>query len=987
MRIVLFEALLEEHVRDSLERSLRKFGHDVIAPPAGWRGSTFPATRQQKEWSATAADGIIDAKPDLMVCFRPSALPAGEVQRIRDAGVITAVWLSDDPVLYNSTYRHIVDNYDIVLNCGDEHILDFYHQKHGITGVNFPFWTDDIACPNAAYGKQYDIVFLGNCFGDVRRRRYNIISALPGSNRIYGQVDNDPLGISVGSVSDHMLLMRGIGAARIGFNIPQIFSDYKNNPLNFPELARLGSFPIPSRVVQYSSLGIPILTFGRERAPTSFPEMLCGRSVSDCAEIARDLLSSPERLDFHGRAAHQRFVASYSADRRAAFLEWLVKHNGHWQSMPTKARVDLYDAFDRPGIRDASDSSSVGSAPYDLQLPPMDFSEGIQPKAIIALGSSLDATDPVACHIRALRRLGHSVLHLDPRNHDDLYAESAGQEGRLGRRLLDAAAVQAHANVHEATIVITIGGDLAFSPQGYSRLKQVGICVIGVTLTELEDQRFSLQPPLNLDLHFASSQAVLDHCREPGREAHLMPLAVDSAWVETDVLPEPDWTADVIATGSGNPERNAVMRQVASRFGNVKIYGSDWEVEGSAAISGLNKIKAYRGGLLHINFPETVRGRPVLSQGPFETIASGGILMTEATEDICSLFEPGKDFVSYRDADELCDQIEYLLANPKTRNEMRRVARTKLATSNLYEHRWIDAWTHVAKRSSPQASTINRLAVVIAGYDHDVSDQRIVIDRIVSRLRSVRPGAEVSLLTRGSSPLGVRRILVQDEDAVYIASAAADVVIAPPEGLDRSEIKLMSELLSQTAAQEGAALIEWTDQDLDELAFLEAKAPVSRHLFGLAAKLSISSSEPDGDSLPDSDYVAVGSELALGEADVQLTTEARWLLIQCEPGSQISLSFMLDRSPSEEATSALVQVQHVDETDPVNRDKTPYGHWHSQLGRCKFLPRPNQRGISKLEFTAPSNGELKLGFRLWKNSSDILMSQRVCVRTTRQPDR
>lgn len=984
MRIVLFEALLEEHVRDSLERSLRKLGHDVIAPLPGWRGSTFPATRQQKEWSATAADEIITSEPDLLVCFRPSALPASEVQKIRGSGITTVIWLSDDPVLYHTTYRHVVDQYDIVLNCGNETILNFYQQRHGISGVNFPFWTDDIACPHIAYKKQHDIAFLGNCFGDVRGRRYNIISALPGRKLIYGQVDKDPLGISAGSINDHATLMQNIGAAKIGFNIPQIFSDYKENPLNFPELARLGSFPIPSRVVQYASLGIPILTYGRAQAPSTFPEMLCGQSADDCADIANDLLSSPDKFDFHADAVHQRFVASYSADRRASFLEWLVVNNGKWQSLSVTERVTLYDNFDKPGQLESANPATTRDCSYDALRQPQEFSGALQPQRLLVLGSCLNGpTDIVACHIRALRRLGHSVLHLDPFKERSLLADDKIVGGGFGGNLLNAEVVLAHAKAHGASILIYLGGGFCYDLEGYTTLKQAGLCMVGVTLSDPDVQESVSNWTANLDLHFTNSRVALERYREIGQNAHLMQFAVDSAWLEVEVDLEPEWSADVICLGNGRPDRNEVMTHIASRFGNVKVYGRDWQLPGSGPVSGLDLLKASRSGLLHVNFPRTAKGFQNVKCGVFETIGSGGILLTEEFDELGSLFEYGKEIVSYRDTEDLCDKIETLLAYPELRDELRSSALSKLKTKHLYEHRWIEAWDHISERTPPQSDDISRLAVVIAGYDHRKQDHRIIIESIVHRLRSARPGVEISLLTDGSAPLGVQRIPNRDTQALHSAASAADVVIIPPEGIlsGEDESAVTGKLFAHSSTQEGALLIEWADQKLDELKVLRTHRRNSPRLFGTSTGAPPKDNVDDeAVACPDSVYSTVSSEVALGEADLKLTAESQWLSIKCEPRSLVGVSFMLDRGPDEEANSALVQVQHSEESKPPSRDKTNYGHWNNQLGRCKFLPRPNQRGISKLEFTAPNDGELKLGFRLWKNSSDILMSRRIYLK-------
>src|SRR5262245_32569178 len=113
-----------------------------------------------------------------------------------------------------------------------------------------------------------------------------------------------------------------------------------------------------------------------------------------------------------------------------------------------------------------------------------------------------------------------------------------------------------------------------------------------------------------------------------------MPFAIDRAWVALELDCGPQWSADIICLGNGRPERNIVMRAVAERFGNVKVYGKNWDLPGAHPVSGIDLLQASRGGLLHVNFPATAKGFQNVKCGVFETIGSGGILLSEEFSEL-----------------------------------------------------------------------------------------------------------------------------------------------------------------------------------------------------------------------------------------------------------------------------------------------------------------------------------------------------------------
>ena len=1005
MRIVLFEALIETHVRDSLARALMARGHEVLAPPAVWQGSTYPNNAADKARCAAAMMGALAWQPDVLLNFRPSSMTTDDLALVRARGITSVIWLSDDPVLYQSTYRETVDAYDLVLNCGDAHILDFYTRKHGIIGVNFPFWTDTVACPRAAGPKLFDAAFLGNCFGDVRANRYDLIAGLPGTVRIFGQVDSDPQGLSAGYEKDHAALMQKLGGARFGFNVPQVFSDYRHNSLNFPELARLGSFQTPSRVAQYAALGLPILTCGLHSAPDWFPEMLTGKDGPACATVARKLLDDPDQQAALSDAVHNRFVQSYSAARRADFLDWLLTNPAKWKDLTAQQRARLYDRFDDPKARfdppppRAETIEDVRQTAARLQL------RAEHPLKILAIGAALNGpTDIVACHIRALRALGHSVLQIDPFQRRDILDNTKIVGGGFGGNMLNPDRVLAHATPFGADIVLTLGGGLGFTPDAASLLRQQGLVLVGVTLSDPDVQDSILETARNFDVHFTNSKLALGRYLDVGLgQTHLMPFAIDRSWVAYDSRADENWTADVICLGhaTGRADRNAAMAALSERFGNVRTYGRGWEVSAAGVnrgpVAGGDLLNASRGGLLHVNFPRTAKGFTNVKCGVFETIGSGGVLLTEPFEELAELFDYTSEIVGYADTADLCEKVDWLLRNPAERTALQLNAMRRLVTCHLYEHRWLAAWECIkpAHPAGPSgwhlASATPRCRVVIAGLNPALPNEAAIIAALGAQIRRDHPMAELVLLSPEKAVDGLELIRLDQTAAWAQAAAEADVVVLRGDRVDPDLAQKGRVSLPRAfalLADQGGAMVHMLPQSPlspDDLPTVHVQARAMTGLAGVALYRSPAVSagqdgavadQPEGLWHATGELRAVPNPKELPAPGVTLTPTPISLRISGPPNSKLSLTLRVNAHPDEAGNAAVVQIEVGSEKGEA---ESIYGHFNQQLGRFRYLPRPNRAGLCRLEFLLPPDGVIRLAFRGWRNQHAIQISETVAI--------
>ena len=352
MRIVLFDTILERHLAESLKRSFEKLGHEVVFTDLILHGHSMINKKKDILLINNKIEEVLSRDVDLFISFRPMNLLPEMVQKISKK-TLTAIWLSDDPVLYKTCYKDVVDSYDIILHCGNETVMDFYSRKGHKAGFNFPFWTDHNAFP-PVYQKndiEYDGVFLGNMHGQIRHKRYMEISKIPAEIKVFGLIDSDPYGIHGGFIRDGYintsLVSNVLSRAKFAISIPQFFSDYKGmDEYEFDELTSLGYFQIPSRIVQYAASGLPILSIGKNDLTEVFPEIYVTDNIENMYDEIEKLSSNREYALQRSKNILNRFSKSYSSDSRALFLLDLIENYQKLQLLKTSARAKLFMKYD-----------------------------------------------------------------------------------------------------------------------------------------------------------------------------------------------------------------------------------------------------------------------------------------------------------------------------------------------------------------------------------------------------------------------------------------------------------------------------------------------------------------------------------------------------------------------------------------------------------------------------------------------------------------
>lgn len=327
MKIVLFDQINETHVCESLVEALVRLGHEVRWTGPIWKGHRFPEGVDDIGGIDARLEELLAWRPDALLNFRASSLLPAQLQRLRRAGVRTLVWFPDDPVLYGLCYGQVVDYYDVPLHCGSRQVLDFYRYRGHRVGVNFPFWLDPQAVPY-----RYDVercegtlVFFGNMHGPAKQGRYEAFCALHEDIAFYGKLPQDPHGRGRGQLDGIGQALEVLPRYRIGLNSAQRFGDYAGSAYDFPGLGMLGSFFLPSRVLQYAALGLPVLSLHAPQADLRhYPPGLHARSVEEARAVVARVAHDDDYLQALSRAARRELEQHHGADARARLLERIV---------------------------------------------------------------------------------------------------------------------------------------------------------------------------------------------------------------------------------------------------------------------------------------------------------------------------------------------------------------------------------------------------------------------------------------------------------------------------------------------------------------------------------------------------------------------------------------------------------------------------------------------------------------------------------------
>lgn len=657
MRIALFDGLLEAHVPESLARALAIRGHDVLDTGKIGHGFQFESDPSRLSMINGHIDRVLEFAPDVVLVFRPASLPPRLLRRLRGSGAQLMAWLSDDPVLWNLSYRPVIDLYDVVLHCGAERVLRFYDEHFGRpVGVNFPFWTDNIAFPYVYrdHKPESTAMFLGNVQDGIRRKRYYALADLQTDVRVHGSVGLDFRNIGAGYLESNREVVDAASRARVAINIPQYFNDHAGEPTWFDGLAELGTFQYPSRVIQYAAMGLPIVSV----SPTpedydTFPELHAVRDVRQIDGAVAEILSSPSAVRI-SRQVHRRFLRHFSAASRVMALESLTQDDS-WKRLDASERARWFSSFDGQRSQPGAEPAAPDGSPQErinVTAPP---DKSSTPMRIALFGDGWRvAASPLNVAHRAFEYLGHVIVPTAPHERPELYAPDKFNEFRgyiAIERLLDDPELRPDA-------VVLVGAHYDISASGQAELAAAGIPLVvhgltnstlNVSIAKLIDKAHVLSVT-HPDLHNDLRARGFDH-------VHLIPGLLD-----TPALRAFEGCPPVPARLRVVGEQKRHITKHPHLYSDLVALGADFALveDLPAAPESLDDLVEYsRSAVTIVPIDESLSGGQLGVYFPF-ALAAGGLVVTPRASGPALGGEPGMTHITARDKYELSRKLHRL---------------------------------------------------------------------------------------------------------------------------------------------------------------------------------------------------------------------------------------------------------------------------------------------------------------------------------------
>lgn len=529
MKIAIYDGILERHVVDSLERALVARGHEVFNTGKIGHGFEFATAKLDLRRLEIAVSDIIDFAPDWVLVFRPASLPPVLHRRLTRRGIRTIAWFSDDPVLFDLTYGPVVDDYDLVLHCGNETVLSFYESKFGRpTGINVPFWTDHEAFPNV-WGRETptsDALFLGNVQDEVRRSRYFDLAKLRSRVTIYGNAGNDYYGLSGGYLDSDAEVVAAGARSRMAISVPQFFENHRGLRTWFPGLDRLGFFEYPSRIIQYMAMGLPVINVipGRPSFAT-FPEMLVCDDFSEADAQIANLVADDAALRELSEQTARRFDRHYSALSRALLLEDLTRDES-WRHADASERAAWFTRYDASDVAPSTPLAPVTPLRESIRVASNAGDTRQLRIGVLGIGWTEPASR-LSTTLRALNTLGHQVVPINPAQNEralvpdpSKLSKHAINVSRLSRQLDD------------VDVLIVCGLDAGLTSSGRALISERAVTTIVLDDTGNANSKRIDQFAGRFDVVAVASPAVVDDAQRRGHEnvVHLPPF-VDEAFL------------------------------------------------------------------------------------------------------------------------------------------------------------------------------------------------------------------------------------------------------------------------------------------------------------------------------------------------------------------------------------------------------------------------------------------------------------------------
>jgi hypothetical protein len=312
--------------------------------------------------------------------------------------------------------------------------------------------------------------------------------------------------------------------------------------------------------------------------------------------------------------------------------------------------------------------------------------------------------------IKGFRNLGWDVLPLDA---GAFFTNGRGKFNRAFARVRLPFSVRAYNDAIIETVeasgskfFLTVKGSY-ISGRTLERIRELGVSTVNYypdyhfEYAGIKEQDFT-----GYDVFFTTKSFQVDYLRENiGHKcvSFLHHGYLSGYHAPPEDMPDPAFTTDIVYIGNHTQEKEAWLRSIKRRLpaAHFKIYGNRWDTAQNREIFGesiagfplygrdyAKAIYSARTNIaIHMGRVRNSRWADLVSTRTFEIPACKGFMLHVDNEEVRQLFTPGVEIDVFKDADELCEKIEYYLAHDDVRRHMVERAYQRCVPAYSYDER------------------------------------------------------------------------------------------------------------------------------------------------------------------------------------------------------------------------------------------------------------------------------------------------------------
>lgn len=286
----------------------------------------------------------------------------------------------------------------------------------------------------------------------------------------------------------------------------------------------------------------------------------------------------------------------------------------------------------------------------------------------------------------SLYEMDYYVREIDLTQYDKNICKNPNRlRGGFGPIEIDYKQIKNEIEIFKPNMIMIVAGGLTFSKEVSLMLRNRGIIILGITLSD-PDLFESVKTYVDrFDYHTTNSMnAYYMYKQNDIKNTLYMPFGIDSRFfVPRTNSKDNENKNDLIIISHFRQERLPIVQKFQEEF-DVKIYGANWPFEGVKAIGYPEWIEEVKKSKFILDFPITGAGYYNVKVRLFEAAATGTPIITKKIDEISNFFEFDKEIIGYETLEEAVELIKYYKENEIKRIEIGENARIRCAN----EHTW-----------------------------------------------------------------------------------------------------------------------------------------------------------------------------------------------------------------------------------------------------------------------------------------------------------